>query len=120
MSVGPRALGALDAWTSTLASSTVLAEADPGCQVSEVTRLLWTVIVLATAAGLFVAARPTWHTVAALAAADLVWLWVDMEGPVLLSRGTHGLHLADVPVVISLPAVVIAAGRLLARRRSPR
>jgi hypothetical protein len=120
MSVGPWAFGVLDAWAATLASSSVMAETDPGCQVSEVSRLLWTVIVLATAAGLFVAARPTWHTVAALAAADLVWLWVDMEGPVLLSRGTHGLHLADVPVVISLPALAIGAGRLLARRRSTR
>ncbi len=120
MSVGSWALDGFDAWTSMLQPSIVMAAADPGCQASEVTRLLWTVIVLATAAGLFVAARPTWHTVATLAAADLVWLWIDMEGPVLLSRGTHGLHLADVPVVISLPALVIAAGRLLALRRSTR
>jgi hypothetical protein len=41
-----------------------------------------------------------------------------MEGPVLLSGGTHGIHLADIPVLISLPAVVNAVARLVARGRS--
>jgi hypothetical protein len=35
-----------------------------------------------------------------------------------VSRGTHGLHLADVPVVIALALAGVATLRLALRRRS--
>jgi hypothetical protein len=91
--------------------------ADPSCNVSEVNRLLWTVTVGAAAIGVFAALRPTWRLVAGLVAAALTWIWVDMEGPTLISRGTHGLHLADLPVVIALALAGVAALRLVLRRR---
>ena len=117
---------AVAAWTSVvltacataLGSSPMTVDADPTCQVGEVTRLLWTVIVVAAAGGVLVVVRPSWGRVAALAAANLVWLWIDMEGPVLIARGTHGLHLADVPVAVSGVAVVIAIARLVVQRRA--
>jgi hypothetical protein len=74
-------------------------------------------ILLAGAAATFVIVRPSWNAVARLAAASLVWVWIDMEGPVLVSRGTHGIHLADIPVVITVPSLVVAAARLWWRRR---
>ncbi len=92
--------------------------ADPSCNVSEVNRLLWTVTVGAAVMGVFAALWPTWRLVAGLVAAALTWVWVDMEGPTLISRGTHGLHLADVPVVITLALAGVAALRLVLRRRS--
>jgi hypothetical protein len=106
--------------TRPLISMPTLADADPGCQVSEVARLLWTVVVMATAAGSVVAVRPSWLAVTGLLSANLVWLWVDMEGPVLVSRGTHGLHVADIPVAISAVAVAVAVVRLVVRRHAPR
>src|SRR5688500_6993154 len=48
MSVAACALVALSTCTGTLASLPVMADADPSCQVSEVNRLLWTLIVLAS------------------------------------------------------------------------
>lgn len=92
--------------------------ADPGCNVSEVERLLWTVLVVAATAGVMTVLRPTWRRVAALCASAVTWAWIDMEGPVLVSRGAHGLHLADLPVVIALVTAAAAALRLLRRRRS--
>jgi hypothetical protein len=118
MPVEASALVVISACTSAIASSPAAADADPSCQLSEVTRLLWTVIAISAAAGTRVVLRPSWHAVAGLAAASLVWLWIDMEGPVLLRRGTHGIHLADVPVAISLLTILIAAARLLYRRRA--
>ena len=94
--------------------------ADPSCNVSEVNRLLWTVTVGAAVIGVVAALRPTWRRVAGLVVAALTWVWVDMEGPTLVSRGTHGLHLADVPVVIALALAGVAALRLVLRRRSDR
>ncbi len=108
----------LSACASALAASPATADADPTCQVGEVTRLLWTMIAVAAAVGVLVVVRPSWSRVAALAAGNLVWLWIDREGPVLISRGTHGLHLADVPVVVSGAAIVIAVARLVAQRRA--
>ncbi len=92
--------------------------ADPGCQVSEVSRLLWTMIVLAALASIALVIRPRLNHAAILCAADLVWLWIDMEGPVLISRGTHGIHLADVPVLVTTPALLICAVQLLLRRQA--
>ena len=92
--------------------------ADPSCNVSEVSRLLWTVIVVSAATGVIVALRPTWRRVAGLASAALTWAWIDMEGPTLISRGTHGLHVADVPVVVALAAAGAAALRLVLRATS--
>lgn len=94
--------------------------ADPSCQVSEVTRLLGTMIVVAAGAGLLTALRPEWRRVAALIAADVVWMWIDMEGPVLVSRGTHGIHLADVAVLATVPGILVAAVTLALRRRAAR
>ena len=92
--------------------------ADPSCNVSEVNRLLWTVTVAVAVTGVLAALRPTWRLVAGLVAAALIWAWVDMEGPTLVSRGTHGLHFADVPVVIALALAGVAVLRLVLRRRS--
>lgn len=92
--------------------------ADPSCNVSEVSRLLWTVVVVSAATGVIVALRPSWRRVAGLVAAALTWLWIDMEGPTLISRGTHGLHVADVPVLIALAAAGAATLRLVLRRAS--
>ena len=89
--------------------------ADPSCNVSEVNRLLWTVTVVAAVMGVVAALWPTWRLVAGLVAAALTWVWVDMEGPTLISRGTH---LADVPVFITLALAGVAALRLVLRRRS--
>ena len=91
--------------------------ADPSCNVSEVNRLLWTVLVVAAATGVTAVLRPTWRRVVALVASALTWAWIDMEGPVLVSRATHGLHLADVPVVVALAAAAAAAVRLVLRSR---
>ena len=118
MAVAAWASVVLSACATALRSSPATVDADPTCQVGEVSRLLWTMIVVAAAVGVLVVVLPSWPWVAALAMANLVWLWVDMEGPVLMSRGTHGLHLADVPVVISGADAVIAAARLLAQRRA--
>jgi hypothetical protein len=117
MAVATLALVAFNVCTSTLAASPGMADSDPGCQVSEVTRLLWTMVVLAAAAGVFVVMRASWYAVAGLAAGNLVWLWIDMEGPVLISRGTHGVHVADIPVLISFAAIVVAVVRLVTQRR---
>jgi len=113
MSVSASILAVMSDYTQT---GSVFAADDPTCDKSEVSRLLWTMITLAAAAGLMTVVRPRWAAVAALVAADLVWVWIDMEGPVLLAVGSHGLHLADVPVVVTLPAVIIAAARLWLRR----
>lgn len=94
--------------------------ADPSCQVSEVTRLLGTMIVLGAVGGLLTAWRPQWHRVAALIVADVVWMWIDMEGPVLVSRGTHGIHLADVAVIATLPGIAVAIVTLALRQRAAR
>ncbi len=93
---------------------------DLTCNVSEVARLLWTMITTAAVAGVVVVARPSLRRTAGLVAAGIVWSWVDMEGPVLVSRGSHGLHLADVPVVLVWLAALAAAARLWwrSRRRS--
>lgn len=93
--------------------------ADPGCQVSEVHRLLGTVIAIAVLGSLAAILRPTWRYVAALLAATVVWLWIDMEGAVLASAGSHGIHLADVPVLVTLPSAALSAARLLVRRLRP-
>lgn len=93
-----------------------LAEADPGCQVSEVARLLWSMIAAATLAGALAVRRPSWRAVGALLAGASAWMWVDMEGPTLVSWGTHGLHLADVPVLVAGAGAALAALRLLLRR----
>ena len=92
---------------------------DQTCNVSEVTRLLWTMIATAAVLGLVAVARPGWHrTIGLVASIGAVWAWVDMVGARgLLSRGTHGLHLADVPVVVVWLAAAAAAGRLWQRRR---
>jgi hypothetical protein len=92
--------------------------ANPVCDVSELSRLLWTAIAVAGAAGLLGVVRPSWQWVAGLTGAGLVWLWIDMEGPVLVARGTHGVHLADIPVAITLAAAALAAARLLLWRRT--
>lgn len=89
---------------------------DPTCDTSEVARLLWSVIGLAAGAALMTILRPGWVALVALVVADLWWLWIDMEGPVLVERGSHGVHLADVPVLVTLPALAIGAGRLWLRR----
>lgn len=94
-----------------------LAAVDPSCQVSEVSRLLWTALIVAAAAGVIAFLGPTWRRVAALVAAGLIWAWIDMEGPVLLTSGTHGLHQADIPVVVVLAAAGAATLRLVLRRR---
>lgn len=91
--------------------------ADPSCQVSEVARLLWSMIALAVGAGVILVARPRWLGLAALVAADLLWVWIDMEGPTLVVRGGHGLHLADVPVLVTVPALALGTVRLWLRRR---
>ena len=91
--------------------------ADPSCNLSEVSRLLWVTIVVATAAGVITVLRPTWRRIAGLVAAALTWLWIDMEGQVLISRGTHGLHMADLPVVIAIAGAGAAVVRLVLRRR---
>jgi len=91
---------------------------DQTCNVSEVTRLLWTMITTAAVSAVVVVARPSWRRVCALVAAGAVWAWVDMEGPVLVSRGSHGLHLADVPVVIVWLAAAAGGGRLWWSRRT--
>jgi hypothetical protein len=91
--------------------------ADPSCNLSEVNRLLWTVLVVAAAAGVVAVLRPTSRRVAALVAAALTWAWIDMEGPVLVTRGSHGLHFADLPVIVALAAGGAAALRLVRRRR---
>jgi hypothetical protein len=93
---------------------------DPTCNVSEVTRLLWTMIVVSSVAGLITVLRPSVRWVVGLVVAAPVWMWIDMEGPVLVSRGSHGLHVADVPVVIAFVAVVIAGARLWRRRSAGR
>lgn len=93
--------------------------ADPGCQVSEVHRLLGTVIVIAVLGSLAAVLRPTWMYVAALLTTTVVWLWIDMEGAVLASVGSHGIHVADVPVLVTLPSTALAALRLVMRRRRP-
>jgi len=92
---------------------------DPGCQVSEVQRLLGTVIVTAVIASLATVLRPTWRHVVVLLGATAVWLWIDMEGAVLASAGSHGIHVADVPVLVTLPSTALAAARLVAQRRRP-
>jgi len=91
--------------------------ADPSCNVSEVARLLWTALVVAAVTGTIAVLRPTLRRVAVLASAALTWTWIDMEGPVLVSRGTHGLHLADLPVVVAFAAAGAAALRLAIRSR---
>ena len=93
--------------------------ADPSCQVSEVHRLLGTVIVIAVLGSLAAILRPTWLYVASLLGATVVWLWIDMEGAVLARAGSHGVHVADVPVLVTLPSMALAAARLLVRRRRP-
>lgn len=92
--------------------------ADPSCDKTEVARLLWTMISLAAGVGLMTIIRPRWRGIAALIAADLLWLWIDMEGPVLIARGSHGIHLADIPVVVTLPPIIIGAARLWLRSRA--
>jgi hypothetical protein len=104
--------------TQAFGSYAAAAKADPSCHVGEVARLLWTVILVAMVAGAAVVLRPSIRRIGAFAAASVVWLWIDMEGPVLLSRGDHGLHLADVPVAIGLAAILVAGIRLLIRHRS--
>lgn len=91
---------------------------DPSCQPSEVARLLWTMTAVASVVALLVVLRPSWNRVAGLAVGSVVWLWIDMEGPVLVSRGSHGVHLADLPVAIGLAATAVGAVRLLFRARS--
>ncbi|MBA2560164.1 MAG: hypothetical protein H0V07_09815 [Propionibacteriales bacterium] len=92
--------------------------ADPGCQVSEVARLLWTMIALAAAASVLLVVRPRWPHAAGLVAADLLWMWIDMEGPVLVSAGSHGIHLADVPVLLTVPALVMWGVRQFVQRHN--
>jgi hypothetical protein len=92
--------------------------ADPSCNLSEVSRLLWTVTVGAAVTGVLAALWPTWRRVVGLVAAALTWAWVDMEGPTLVARGTHGVHFADVPVVIWFALAGVAALRLVLRGRS--
>ena len=110
-------------WLTTVVSDVVPAAVvyrssppDPSCNVSEVARLLWTVIVLAAVNGLLVVARPTWRRALSSAGAAAIWTWIDMEGPVLVARGSHGIHLADVPVALTLLAVTVAVLRLLTHR----
>jgi hypothetical protein len=106
---------------ASLATNVILTRspADPGCQVSEVHRLLGTVIVLAVLGSLAAILRPSWLYVAGLLAATVVWLWIDMEGAVLASAGSHGIHVADVPVLVALPSTALAAARLVVRRGRP-
>ncbi len=99
-------------------TSLVTIAADSACNSSELARLLWSMIAIATGAGLVVIVRPRWVGLAALVAADLLWVWIEMEGPTLVEMGSHGIHLADIPVLVTAPALVIAAGRLWLRRRS--
>lgn len=105
---------------SVLSSAQVTASSpvDLTCNVTEVARLLWTMISTAAVSGLVVVARPSWRRTLGLVAAGAVWAWVDMEGPVLVSRGSRGLHLADVPVVLVWLAAAAAAGRLWWSRRA--
>lgn len=90
---------------------------DPTCNVNEVSRLLWTVLAVVTVSGVAVAWRPTWRRVAGLAAFAVTWAWIDMEGPVLVSSGTHGIHVADLPVIAAVATGSVAAVRLALRRR---
>jgi hypothetical protein len=82
--------------------------------------ILWTMLVVPGAAGVLAVRWPGWRWVGGLTGAAVVWAWIDMEGPVLVSRGSHGLHVADVPVVIAFVAVVIAGARLWRRRSAGR
>jgi hypothetical protein len=91
--------------------------ADPSCQVSEVSRLLWTILLVAAVGGVIAVLRPSWRRVAILVVAALTWAWIDMEGPTLVKHGTHGLHLADLPVIVALAAACAAALRLVLLRR---
>jgi hypothetical protein len=110
---GSVTVSAHQAWLHAARSGAV----DQSCQVSEVSRLLWTALVVAAATGVIAFLGPTWRRVAALVAAGLIWAWVDMEGPVLLTSGSHGLHQADLPVLVVLAAAGASTLRLVLRRR---
>ncbi|MBA2558374.1 MAG: hypothetical protein H0V07_00505 [Propionibacteriales bacterium] len=86
----------------------------------DVDRLLGSVLALAVIAALWVIVRPTWLRVVCLVVADLWWVWIGMDGPTLVSRGTHGIHLGDVPVLVTLPAALTSALRLWLQRRAVR
>jgi len=77
-------------------------------------------IVVSVGVGLVTVLRPSWRSTSGLLASAVVWTWIDMEGPVLVGRDGHGLHLADVPVVLAVLAVGVAGGRLLWRQRASR
>ena len=90
---------------------------DTTCNVSEVRRLLWSVLTLAVAAGGYSVARPNWRRAGGLAATAIVWLWIDMEGPVLVDLGgRHGVHFADLPVIVALLASGATAVRMMLQR----
>lgn len=74
-------------------------------------------IAIAGGAGVTVILRPGWLAVGGLMTAALWWLWVDMEGPTLVMSGSHGLHLADIPVLVAAAAAGVGALRLVLRRR---
>ncbi len=83
---------------------------------ADVVRLLVTMVIVATGAGIAVIARPSWRAVGLLVLATVWWLWIGVDGPVLVSRGSHGLHLGDAVALIGALGAGAGALRLVLRR----
>jgi uncharacterized membrane protein YccC len=81
--------------------------------------LLWAVTAVACAAGTLAVVRPSWPWVFGLTTASVVWAAMGLGGPVLVSRGSHGVHVADLPIAVAIAAAVVVAFRLWRRRSHP-